>query len=199
MCRWLHLSGALACALWTVCAMCVTVQSGHNSFHWQCIGLMCIVHWGLYLNSAGAVHCWLWDVVESRCSALCGAHCKLWRAGGLWRPVHFVGSSASCGVQGVWGELFCQCHLDCRHRHLPLLPPLYHHNLWHRHHHFSEKKITMNAKTTTATMATMNIAEIGCNRHKQRWCTFFEPIYFLAWRTRNLGLFWPVLAILSKL
>ena len=105
---------------------------------------------------------------------VCGVQCILWRA------VHFVETSASCGEQGVWGELFCQCHLDCRHHHLPLLPPLYHHNLWHRHHHFSEKKITMNAKTTTATMAIMNIAEISHNRQPQSAVVyFFMTVYFL--------------------
>ena len=147
--------------------------------HSQCIGLM---------------HCTLGSLLKQcRGCALLTVGCfgELQSMGcSAESEVHFVEHTASCGEQGVWGELFCQCHLDCRHHHLPLLPPLYHHNLWHRHHHFSEKKITMKAKTITATLAIMNIAEIGCNRHKQRWCTFFEPKYFLAWRTRNLGLFW---------
>ena len=33
--------------------------------------------------------------------------------------------------------------------------------------------------------------------HDWWWCTFFKPVYFLAKRTRNVGLFWPLLATFS--
>ena len=37
---------------------------------------------------------------------------------------------------------------------------------------------------------------IACIGHNRHWCIFFKPVYFLAWRTRNSGLFWPISAIL---
>ena len=33
------------------------------------------------------------------------------------------------------------------------------------------------------------IAHISPHRHHQRWCTFFKPVYFLAKRVQNFGLF----------
>ena len=34
-----------------------------------------------------------------------------------------------------------------------------------------------------------HIADIRHYRYFQRWCTFFKPVYFLAERLRNIGLF----------
>ena len=41
------------------------------------------------------------------------------------------------------------------------------------------------------------IADICPHRHHWRWCTFFKLVPFVAQRMRNLGLSWPILAILS--
>ena len=44
-----------------------------------------------------------------------------------------------------------------------------------------------------------NVDDIADNCHNRRWCTFFKPVYFLAYRMRIFGLFWPVWAILSQI
>ena len=31
------------------------------------------------------------------------------------------------------------------------------------------------------------IAHISPHRHYRRWCTYFKPVHFLAWRTQNFG------------
>ena len=38
------------------------------------------------------------------------------------------------------------------------------------------------------------IADISRNRNNWPWCAFFKLVYFVAQRTRNFGLLWPVLA-----
>ena len=41
------------------------------------------------------------------------------------------------------------------------------------------------------------LPDICHNRHNQRWCTFFfKPVPFFAQITQNVGLFWPILAVL---
>ena len=35
-------------------------------------------------------------------------------------------------------------------------------------------------------------ANISHHRHFRRWCTFSKRVHFLAWRTRNLFLFWLI-------
>ena len=42
-----------------------------------------------------------------------------------------------------------------------------------------------------------SFADICPHRHHWQWCTFFKLVPFVAQRMRNLGLSWPILAILS--
>ena len=44
-----------------------------------------------------------------------------------------------------------------------------------------------------------SIAHISHHRHHRRWCTFFNPVPFFAQRTRNLGLFWSIGAVLMHI
>ena len=35
--------------------------------------------------------------------------------------------------------------------------------------------------------------------HDRRWCTFFKPVPFFAYTTQHIGLFWPLLPVLSQI